>query len=64
VLRARRFYEVAALSAVRKTPAGLAPAGVETIAFKAMEEDAKQRSGGDQRRADFKLTLGLRFEMT
>jgi hypothetical protein len=38
-LRARRFYEVAALSAVRKTPAGLAPAGVETIAFKAMEED-------------------------
>jgi hypothetical protein len=39
VLRARRFYEVAALSAVRKTPAGLAPAGVETIAFKAMEED-------------------------
>ena len=39
VLRVRKFFELPALSAVEKTPAGLAPAGVGSHRANAMEED-------------------------
>ena len=46
--------------APRKTPAGLAPAGVEAIATMRWRRIRTKGNAADQRRPDFKLTLALR----